>query len=508
MARFQITVPDGRTVMVDAANPQDAAEAADTWANQGRSPQMQKAVAEAAPIKPGAGGMMRAAVNGLTFNNGPEFNAAINAGETGLKNLVAHMTGQPDAGYGMSDAFKAAQMVERNAGQKFASDHPLLNVGGNLMGMTLNPAVAKAGKFVGGAQGVIPAMARSAAVSAPIGAAYGAGAAGPGHRAQGAVSGGITGAILGAAAPPLLAGGKALIGGAADVAGDVAQGARNLIHPLDPEAAAGAGDTEAAMGKLFDLARSKGIDIPTLSDPTGMGMTTAEAIGRPGVSSLGAIARRSGTTPDALEAQLRSRAANGPPTILDAFSAASGIHPDEAAGNVSALADRLQKEATPLFDAALSNARPGLEHRPGETGGAAGDQDRHRRGRQVDDERRQGPDRGRTGHRSGHRVLRPGAGHVEDHGQLSDRGDLGQGAAHGRRLGATRSGDRPRDPHRAGRHPERRLRHRAPRPDPGAGRRPGPWRAGGHSGPARGAGQVRGQARHARRLRPRARTCS
>jgi hypothetical protein len=358
MPKYQITVPDGRQVVVDATNPQDAAEAAGTWANQGKSPAEIKAAADAQPIKPGAGGLMRSMVNGLTFNAAPEFNGAINAGMTGIRNFVAHATGQPDAGYNMGDAFKAAETVERNAGQRFSADHPILNIGGNLTGAMLNPANVIAGKFVAGAPTLAGTTLRSAATAAPIGAVYGAGAAGPGKRLRGAMTGGAAGAVMGAAAPPLLAGGKALLGAAGDMVGDLTSGARNLISPADPEGAVGLADTDVAMAKLSDLAKSKGIDIPMLSDPSGKGMTTAEAIGRPGISSLGALARRSGTTPDVLEAQLRTRAANAPARILDDFAAVSGIHPEEAAGNVDALSSRLEAEAEPLYTAVRSNPAP------------------------------------------------------------------------------------------------------------------------------------------------------
>lgn len=354
MAKFQITVPDGRQVVVDAANPQDAAEAADAWANQGRSPQMQKAIADAQPIKPGAGGLMRSIVNGLTFNQAPTFDAGINAGMTGLRNLVAHATGQPDAGYGMQDAFDAAKTVETNAGKTFSRQHPVMNIAGNLTGGVLNPANVMAGKFVAAAPGLASATARSAATGAGLGAAYGAGGADPGQRTQGAVTGAITGGVVGAAAPPLISGVKAILSSAGDAAGNLADGAKNLISPVDPEAPSLPEDADIARAKIAALAQAKGIDIPLLGGASDRGVTTAEAIGRPGVASLGGLARRSGSTPDLLEAQLRERAANAPSRIMNDFAAVTGIQPEEAAGNVEALSQRLQKEAKPLYDAALS----------------------------------------------------------------------------------------------------------------------------------------------------------
>jgi hypothetical protein len=74
--------------------------------------------------------------------------------------------------------------------------------------------------------------------------------------------------------------------------------------------------------------------------------------------SLGALGRRSGATPDALEATLAARAANAPQRILGDFAQVAGIHPEEAAGNIEALTTRLQGEARPLFDAALSSPDP------------------------------------------------------------------------------------------------------------------------------------------------------
>lgn len=358
MPKYQITVPDGRQVMVDAANPQDAAEAADTWANQSKSAAQIKATADFQPIKPGAGGAMRSVVNGLTFNFAPEFDGGLAAGVTGLRNFVAHATGQPDAGYGMADAFDAERTMERNQGQQFTKDHPVQNIAGTIAGAVMNPVNAIAGKYVAGAGSIPAAMVRGGAAGAATGAAYGAGAGGPGQRGRGAVTGALTGGVLGAAAPPLLAAGGAALRAGKNAVSDTLTGARNLISPPDPEALAGAADTQAAMQRLTDLAQAGKAEIPMLADPTGKGMTTAEALGRPGVSTLGALARRSGTTPDLAEAALRARASGAPNRILDDFAAVSGIHPDEAAGNVEALANRLQGEASPLFDAVRSNPAP------------------------------------------------------------------------------------------------------------------------------------------------------
>jgi hypothetical protein len=233
-----------------------------------------------------------------------------------------------------------------------------MNLTGSLAGAMLNPANIKAGGFVADAGSLPAAMLRSAAVGAPIGAAYGAGAAGPGSRAQGAASGAAMGAVTGAVTPPILAAGGALARAAGGAAKTVAAGTRNLLSPPDPEGIATQADTDLAMQKIADMAKGQGVQIPILNDPTGKGMTTAEALGRPGVSSLGALGRRSGATPDLLEAQLRNRAQGAPDRILDDFAQVSGIQPQEAAGNVQALADRLRGEAAPLYDAALSSPNP------------------------------------------------------------------------------------------------------------------------------------------------------
>lgn len=139
---------------------------------------------------------------------------------------------------------------------------------------------------------------------------------------------------------------------------DAATGFRNTVSPPDANAPATPEDALAATQQLAKMIATTGVKPEVLSDPFSKGLTTAEAIGRPGVMSLGALARRSGETPDALEALLAARKQAAPQRILNDFAAVSGLQPEEAAGNLDALTMRLQAQAKPLYDAALSSPEP------------------------------------------------------------------------------------------------------------------------------------------------------
>jgi hypothetical protein len=358
MPKYRIDLPDGRAVMVDAANPQEAADGASAWASPGKTPAQQRASADAqkrlssvAPWEMGVG-------QGAAFNLGDELDAASAAGETGVNNFVRRLTGQPDVGYGMSDAYKAVADADRARLAKNAHDHPAQMIGGGVLGAIANPLNKLAGGFVAASSGIPTAMLRGAITGGGLGALYGAGAGAPGQRIPSAVSGAAAGAVTGGVLPPIAAGIGAAGRHLAGTASDVASGTRAVLNPPDPMAASTSRDTQDAFERFSALMRASGKTADDLVDPMGKDLTTAEAMGRTGVTSLGAMARRSGTTPDALEATLRSRAQAAPSRILDDFAAASGIHPEEAAGDIEALTSRLQGEAKPLFDAALSHPGP------------------------------------------------------------------------------------------------------------------------------------------------------
>lgn len=92
----------------------------------------------------------------------------------------------------------------------------------------------------------------------------------------------------------------------------------------------------------------------TANDVEGRGkpITAAEALGREAETALKVAGRRSGTTPDALEAQMSERAIGTPARLVDDFAHITGLHPEEIEGNFAALTDRLRASARPLYDRA------------------------------------------------------------------------------------------------------------------------------------------------------------
>lgn len=69
----------------------------------------------------------------------------------------------------------------------------------------------------------------------------------------------------------------------------------------------------------------------------GVGQTVAEASGPRGVANLAALGRRSGDTAPNLATYLQQRAEGQPGRLLDNYSAAAGIHPEAAQGNIDQL---------------------------------------------------------------------------------------------------------------------------------------------------------------------------
>jgi hypothetical protein len=82
--------------------------------------------------------------------------------------------------------------------------------------------------------------------------------------------------------------------------------------------------------------------------------TAAEAIGKSGEVALGALARRTGETGDALKGVVADRQITRPSRMLDDVAAAAGVHPDAASGNIQAVVDAGRAKAAPLYDEAYA----------------------------------------------------------------------------------------------------------------------------------------------------------
>lgn len=144
---------------------------------------------------------VRAAAKGATFGFADELDAGAAALETGMGNLVRRATGQP-VEYGMKDAYGAVMDANAEADAKFASEHPVQNVGLQIAGGIAAPGAAAAGRFVGAGRGIVRQSLRSAAVGVGAGAVAGAGnGRGVVDRAKSAGKGAVIGGAVGGAMP-------------------------------------------------------------------------------------------------------------------------------------------------------------------------------------------------------------------------------------------------------------------------------------------------------------------
>jgi hypothetical protein len=359
---IQIKAPDGAIVQFPDGTPDSVIQGAMGRHYGMPDPQMQRATSDANRRAANTPGVVRAINNGFAFNAMGPLDAASAALETGAHNAFSHLTGQPDSGYGMSDAYSAVKRAEATKSAAFAQNHPVLNTAASLTGAIANPINRAGGRFVAGAGTLPAAMARSAFVGAPVGALYGLNGAPDGQKGQGAVEGGAVGAATGFLAPPMIAAARPLLRAASGVAGDFASGIKNTIRPPDPTGAPSPGDVALAAQKVRQMMLASGVSPSDLAAHpaviAGKPITTAEAIGRTGINNLGALARRGGATGDALGPMLVDRNSQMPSRIMTDFASAAGIHPEAAAGDIQGLTDKLRKQAGPLYDAALGNSSP------------------------------------------------------------------------------------------------------------------------------------------------------
>jgi hypothetical protein len=86
--------------------------------------------------------------------------------------------------------------------------------------------------------------------------------------------------------------------------------------------------------------------------------TAAEVMGQRGKRALGGLGSQEGTTPDAFEELVLQRAEQRPARLMDQFTGATGLTPEEAKGDIEAIVSAGQKEVKPLFDAAKANPNP------------------------------------------------------------------------------------------------------------------------------------------------------
>lgn len=301
---------------------------------------------------------------GATFGFADEINAGGAALTAGANNALSKIGLTKGAGYNSRQAYDAVMEAEREANARFAQEHPVQNVALQIAGGIMAPGAKGGAKFIGKGRNLGQASLRSGAVGAMTGALYGAGTAegGAANRAKGAMTGGATGAVVGAATPGAIRGaqfvGRRLGAGAVEAGSRVVQGLG--MTSREPTAQQVARASTRATEYVGDMARKApaGALSANPMEAAGKPILAAEALGRPGVTQLAAVARRAGQTPDTLESNLTQRAAAMPERIQSRLQDLTGITPEAVDGDFIAHAQQLRAKASPLYDVAYASNAP------------------------------------------------------------------------------------------------------------------------------------------------------
>jgi hypothetical protein len=216
-----------------------------------------------------------------------------------------------------------------------------------------NPDLAAGDKYsrLGRGMGQLAAAVPVAAAASPV-AGEGLLAAGANGLAQGAATSALT--ANNSDSPFLHVAGGSLIGGAFNPALNIAgRAAARVLAPALPAA-------DQALSYVRSL-MSSSKTAPTAdalrtfaNTAGGKPFPSAEAIGKPAVTGLGALARREGATPDALEGLIDERAGGAPDRVLADYAQATGIDPAAARGDIQAAVDNGRKAAKPFYTDALA----------------------------------------------------------------------------------------------------------------------------------------------------------
>ena len=197
------------------------------------------------------------------------------------------------------------------------------------------------------AKGTAKATVGGGATGALLGAQEGAT---PEEHLQNAVHSGEGGAV----ASGLLHGVGAPI--VSKAAGMVSDAGRALAAKVMPEGAALGSATQAkekARQMVANLADRAGVTADNVGDRTAAyiphGQVAGEALGNSGVNAMGATARRSGTTGDAVRDFVWNRAKAAPNAMLRDVTDKLGVDPEAAQGNVDSIVEAGRKRANEAF---------------------------------------------------------------------------------------------------------------------------------------------------------------
>ena len=293
---------------------------------------------EVPPAPALSGGLQGAAMQGLTFGFGDEFNAAVRATVQGLPG----MQGAPTWG----ERYDSALGRERTAANEYRRDSPIAAAAGNIVGGVANP-LGRLPIFNPGTSASLPgAMVRGAAAGAAAGGVtgFGEGEGGLEGRAGSALVGGGLGAVVGGAVPALVEGGRAVAG---------AVGRR--VSP-----ASGAQDAERII--LRDLARDGMTPDELLarvqeSRAAGRPETIADLGGGNVLGTSAAVARAPGQGRQAATDLVEARGGRAQAERLTA-EVRRAVSGDDFRATVSDLTAQRSRTAAPLYDRAYAVQLP------------------------------------------------------------------------------------------------------------------------------------------------------
>jgi hypothetical protein len=199
------------------------------------------------------------------------------------------------------------------------------------------------GEFAGNVVATLPAVAGSGPI---VGGAIAGGLLSDSNDVGGTVADMIKGAVAGKV-------GDAVLGGIASASRPITRYVANKISGWTQPLAANARDAAQYVYRL--MGENTPDDIRAAATNAGVKpMMGAEAIGRPGITALATLGRRSGTTADMLAGALSERNGAASDRILGDYASAAKIDPAAARGDMDALVQNGRDAASSLYDKALS----------------------------------------------------------------------------------------------------------------------------------------------------------
>lgn len=263
-------------------------------------------------------------------------------------------------------SYDEVRQVQQRLAAEDRAQRPLARNAGGVAGFGATLA-APGGAYIRGGKGFAQAAGRSAQVGAAYGALQGAATADGGlaNRAVGAAKGAALGGAVGGAAPAVVRAAASIPGAARRVGSAAVATGQTIAQNLGreaPEAVVTPKATQNAVQYVADLARKAKVTPEVLeahpSIAAGEPITSAEALGRTGVSQAVALSRRTGTTGDLAEGQLATRAEEAGQRLLGHLADTGKVSPEGAQGGIDAIVEAGRKRAAPLFDTALASSAP------------------------------------------------------------------------------------------------------------------------------------------------------